>query len=292
MASRSSQPPRKRRKRVKMIARITSYDYNVLYDLGHKQECKRSMSSAGGVGLYAAPVHEEAYNVMEGEILMSLSKSRYKDGQIHCFSLANGLGGKIPPAVATELRGTNATKSDAARTVAKFMIMDQLNYVGIAVTGFDAMKNSYQDMQQGFVATFAGLNTIINTGKEAIRPGDWVTVNIPHDFKWDNDPFNRHKKAEGVPIDKLLFATEPYKPSTINAKFKKLNDALNEFGGIPDSYLPASLVTAKNNTEGDMKLEMLLAVDYQAKRLIIGKALSFARSGEPFDICLGNFPSF
>ena len=34
----STQPPRKRRKRVKMIARITSYDYNVQYDMRQKSQ--------------------------------------------------------------------------------------------------------------------------------------------------------------------------------------------------------------------------------------------------------------
>ena len=47
-------------------------------------------------GLFAKPLHEESYNVLEGEILMSLDKSkRYMDGNIHCFSFANGLGDDV-----------------------------------------------------------------------------------------------------------------------------------------------------------------------------------------------------
>ena len=68
----STQPPRKRRKRVKMIARITSYDYNVQYDMRQKSQARNSRGATEG--LYSAPIHEESYNVMEGEILMQTNK--------------------------------------------------------------------------------------------------------------------------------------------------------------------------------------------------------------------------
>ena len=37
-----SQPPRRSRKRHKPIARVTSYDYNVRYDLRRKMETKKA----------------------------------------------------------------------------------------------------------------------------------------------------------------------------------------------------------------------------------------------------------
>ena len=83
----STQPPRKRRKRVKMIARITSYDYNVQYDMRQKSQARNSRGATEG--LYSAPIHEESYNVMEGEILMANEQAKhYRDGQLHCFSFA------------------------------------------------------------------------------------------------------------------------------------------------------------------------------------------------------------
>lgn len=38
-------------------------------------------------GLFAAPIHEESYDVMEHEILVQIDKSAaYRDAQTHCFS--------------------------------------------------------------------------------------------------------------------------------------------------------------------------------------------------------------
>ena len=86
-----SNPPRKARKRHKPIARITSYDYNVFYDIRRKQEVRNGKATRSG--LFSTPIRKESYNVMEGEILMSIDKSTtYRDGQLHCFSFANGLG--------------------------------------------------------------------------------------------------------------------------------------------------------------------------------------------------------
>ncbi len=301
----STQPPRKRRKRVKMIARITSYDYNVQYDMRQKSQARNSRGATEG--LYSAPIHEESYNVMEGEILMANEQAKhYRDGQLHCFSFANCLGAGLPAALQTALMSTDSEEAENARKIARFMILDKLTYVGIAVTGFDAKSNSYQDMSQGFVATFGGMNTITNTGRGEIRPGDWITVDIPDQLKWDDDPFNRYKKAEGVPLDKLLFATVPYK---VNSSYKVTDDILKAIANLPNvsaalqnrntlpsalqafigSVMPTSINDA-NRTEEAFKAVM--AVDQQRKRLIIGKALSYARPGEPFDIVLGGQPCF
>ncbi len=152
----NSQPPRKARKRHKPIARITSYDYNVQFDLRRKQEVRNGR--ANQTGLFSSPIRPESYNVMEGELLVSIDKSQaYRDGQLHCFSFANGLGAFIPQQLKTLLtdRG-QADVQDAARALTRFLILDRLTYVGVAVTGFDASHDRFQDMAQGFVATFGG----------------------------------------------------------------------------------------------------------------------------------------
>ena len=309
-----TQPPRKRRKRVKMIARITSYDYNVQFDMRHKQTCQRSRNALDGI--YEAPIHEQSYNVCEGEILMAKEQSKhYRDGQLHCFSFANSSGDKVPAVIRTAcLNGATPAAKAGAQKLAKFMIMDDLTYVGVAVTGFDSTSNKYQDMTQGFVATFGGLNTIINTGKKEIRPGDWITIAPPEDLKWENDPFNKFKKQEGIPLDKLQFATVPYKPSSAFEKAQDIIQAYVDFGGGAGAYnaavtaalagqncpsallglqaagFPASIAAAA--AAGEQGVRAIMAIDQQAKRLIIGKALSFARQGEPFDIVLGGSPAF
>ena len=308
----STQPPRKRRKRVKMIARITSYDYNVQYDMRQKSQAKNSRGATEG--LYAAPIHEESYNVMEGEILMAKEQAKhYRDGQLHCFSFANCLGAGLPAALQTQLMSSDTDEAKNARIIAQTMIMDNLTYVGIAVTGFDAKSNSYQDMSQGFVATFGGLNTIINTGKDEIRPGDFVMADIPDQLKWDDDPFNRYKKAEGIPLDKLLFSTVRYDISSsykyaddllsaINGSTTAVKDALKNRNIVPSALraiqnsngtFPADIKTAVSSaTDAAAAVRAVMAIDQQRKRMIIGKALSYARQGEPFDIVLGSQPCF
>jgi len=295
-----------------MIARITSYDYNVQFDMRQKSQARNSRGATEG--LYAAPIHEESYNVMEGEILMAKEQAKhYRDGQLHCFSFANCLGAGLPAALQTELMSSNPKNADAARKLARFMILDNLTYVGVAVTGFDARSNSYQDMSQGFVATFGGMNTITNTGRDEIRPGDWITVDIPEQLKWDDDPFNRYKKAEGIPLDKLLFATVPYKVSSSYKVANEILGAIGSLGGVGAALrnrnVVPSALQALQNTDGDFPdtladavgagfggqegaFKAVMAVDQQRKRLIIGKALSYARPGEPFDIVLGGQPSF
>ncbi len=307
----STQPPRKRRKRVKMIARITSYDYNVQYDMRQKSQAKNSRGATEG--LYAAPIHEESYNVMEGEILMAKEQAKhYRDGQLHCFSFANCLGAGLPAALQTQLMSSDPDEAQSARILAQTMIMDNLTYVGIAVTGFDAKSNSYQDMSQGFVATFGGLNTIINTGKDEIRPGDFVMADIPDQLKWDDDPFNRYKKAEGIPLDKLLFSTVRYDVSSsykyaddllkaIDGSTRSVKDALKNRNIVPSALraiqkpngdFPASIKAAVTAGSEAASVRAVMAIDQQRKRMIIGKALSYARQGEPFDIVLGSQPCF
>lgn len=313
-----AQPPRRARKRVKPIARITSYDYNVQYDLRRKQEVRNGR--ANQEGLFSSPIRIESYNVMEGEILMSIDKSQaYRDGQLHCFSFANGLGSMIPPALKDELLKKNSENQEHAKTLTRFLIMERLTYVGIAVTGFDATHDRYQDMTQGFVATFAGLNTIVNTGSKEVRPGDWIYVGLPQNFKWEDSPLSRSKIQEGIPLDKLLFGTEVYNPHTQAEKVKEILDAFNFFamtGGnvinqLSDSMMPNALRDLKNvrnggavnkicvigNTKGESDtpdpltdakmMRVITSIMHTQRRLVIGQALSFARVGESFDICLG-----
>lgn len=294
----AAQPPRRSRKRHKPIARVTSYDYNVRYDLRRKMETKNSRG--GFDGLFAAPIHDESYDVMEGEILMSHDKSQaYRDGQIHCFSFANGLGKDIPSGIKRKLDGPDNDERKAARALARYMILDQLQLVGVAVTNFDAKNNSAQDMQQGFVGNLSGLNTIVNTGDSQIRAGDYVYADLPTAWKFDDDPFAKFKKQEGIPLDKLLFATRVYEPSSAasdavdlighiqNAAFA--NDLQGSGNGKIISELKKFLTPA-NVARADIKdkamIKALFEIDFLKKRMILGKALSHARPGEPFDIVL------
>jgi hypothetical protein len=255
-------------------------------------------NSRGGFdGLFAAPIHDESYDVMEGEILMSHDKSQaYRDGQIHCFSFANGLGKDIPSGIKRKLDGPDNDERKAARALARYMILDKLQLVGVAVTNFDAKNNSAQDMQQGFVGNLSGLNTIVNTGDSQIRAGDYVYADLPTAWKFDDDPFAKFKKQEGIPLDKLLFATRVYEPSSAAMDAAELMRHIqnptftNDLQGSGNGKIISELVKAINAGGGPdsekARIKCLFEIDFLKKRMILGKALSHARPGEPFDIVL------
>lgn len=297
----ASQPPRRSRKRHKPIARVTSYDVNVRYDLRRKMDTK---NDRGGVtGLFASPIHEESYDVMEGETLVSIDKSTaYRDGALHCFSFANGLGRDIPAPLLRLIDHEQETVRKSARALARYIILDSLQLAGVAVTNFDAKNNSAQDMQQGFVCNVGGLNTIVNTGDSQIRPGDYISVDLPSNWKFDDDPFSKFKKQEGIPLDKLLFATRVYDPSSAAKEAAAIFGHIANvvaIGGNPliGSSIPQILKDARavNNFAGmnigdvqrlNQVARLLFEIDFLKKRFILGKALSHARPGEPFDIIL------
>ena len=131
-----------------------------------------------------------------------------------------------------------------------------------------------------------------------------ISIGLPPQFKWEDDPYNKAKVAEGVPLDKLLFATNVVTPSSeaeqveeiINA-YKSSDPSVRD--AMTDSLMPVALRTLKEyqgNPEfksNDSKLDkqkfmhLVTCILNANRKHIIGKALSFARVGEPFDIVLG-----
>jgi len=262
---------------------------------------------SGAEGLFSCPIHEEAYDVMEGETLVSIDKSQaYRDGGVHCFSFANGLGAEIPSDMKEKIaNGRSDEERKNARMLARYIILSKLQLVGVAVTNFDASRNSHQDMMQGFVANVSGLNTIVNTGDAQIRPGDYITVDLPTHWKFDDDPFSKHKKQEGIPLDKILFATRVYNPRTAGRDAAALLAAIRTYtaggGALIGGMIPKIIQEAAGINLGGVDLtretglkgvaQLILEVDFLKKRFILGKALSHARPGEPFDIVLSGCPS-
>ena len=180
-----------KRRRIKPFARPTSFDFNAAFDIRHFQRIKYGGNSSS----YLPPVRtEEGYQVMEGEVLMQTQTPgirRYGDHQMHVFSFANGLGENIVP---------DPQESDEKRKEDKRLVMEELKYAGVAVTGFQPEKDVFE---QGFVVTVAGLNTLFNNGVHVLYPGDVICADIPH----------RHKltRQTGIPSGKLQFVVTPYK---------------------------------------------------------------------------------
>ena len=126
----------------------------------------------------------------------------------------------------------------------------------------------------------------------------------------DDDPFSKHKKAEGIPLDKLLFATRVYSPMTAGREVQALVDAVRDYkaagGSLTGSMMPKIIkeidsLTGTSDQLGQVDLslaenlsalsQIVLEVDHLKKRFLLGKALSMGRTGEPFDIVLSGSPS-
>ena len=128
-------------------------------------------------------------------------------------------------------------------------------------------------------------------------------MDLPTHWKFDDDPFSKHKKQEGIPLDKILFATRVYNPRTAGRDAADLLVSVRAYGGsliggmIPKIIKEAKALPAAGNINlaQPMKLkgfaQLILEVDFLKKRFILGKALSHARPGEPFDIVLSGCPS-
>lgn len=187
-----------KRRRVKPFARPTSFDINVAYDIRHYQQVKY-----GNVidPYFPAVGTDEAFKVLEGEILMQTDKPgirRYGDHQMHVFSFANGLKG--------DQQTLNASAGEIEDIDEKYNILAGLRYAGVAVTEFTPEKDVFE---QGFVMTMGGLNTIFNNGAQTVYPGDVVCADIPNPA----DAGSRKNRAlqTGVPREKLQFVVTPFR---------------------------------------------------------------------------------
>lgn len=185
-----------KRRRIKPYARGTAFDINVAFDIRHFQRIKY-----GNVvkPYFPAVGTDEAFQVMEGEILMQCHKNsirRYGDHQMHVFSFANGLE------VGTQALNASAPKSSQPE---KRAVLTGLKYAGVAVTEFRPEKDVFE---QGFVMTMAGLNTLFNNGKNTLYPGDLICADIPNPA--DKGVRKNRALQSGIPHEKLQFVIAPY----------------------------------------------------------------------------------
>ena len=195
-----------KRRRIKPFARPTSFDINVVYDIRHYQSVKY-----GNVidPYFPALGTDEAYHVLEGEVLMQTNTKqvrRYGDHQLHVFSFANGL--KADGAVLNASYNKKKTLPDGTEIEVdppeKAAVLEGLKYAGVAVTEFSPEKDIFE---QGFVMTVAGLNTIFNNGASIIYPGDVVCADIP--FASARGARKNRALQTGIPREKLQFVVTP-----------------------------------------------------------------------------------
>ena len=249
-----------------------AFDVNVIPDTRTLRDNQRSRMHTRDQPKFHRSADPESYNIMPGEILMAKTKngSRYRGRALHCFSSANGLG--------------SSTDGDHA-------ILKDLQFGGIAVTGYD-LRNDQSREQQGFVSSFGGLNTIMNTGSQNIFPGDLLRVTLPDVGRWDKKGSDLSgsgfRAPEGVPRDKLSFAVEPTRCSISRVKdvFETGTPKdIQDLGG-------EELVKIYDELKGTRKekaaqIQLCMKFCYNQRRFEIGRALSYAKPGHALDVCLG-----
>ena len=204
----------RKRRRIKPLARPTSFDLNVSFDIRHYQNVKFGQIIDP---YFPAIATNEAFQVMEGELLMKFKPNQgatYRDHQMHVFSFANGL--KADKGRRTPLNANNPDQPDLNQ---RLSILNKLSFAGVAVTGF---KPDVDVFEQGFVATIGGLNTIFNNGQNTINAGDILAADLPKGVDKHNGPRKRALQG-GIPIDKLQFVVRPFQ------------DMLSDFGGADEA---------------------------------------------------------
>ena len=245
----------RRNQRANPIARQPgSIDVNTKIDSKFLHKSKSSgHTRMGGVGetFKRTDVPDTVYDVTAGEVLMAVKKgqSRYRGKTNLCFSSANGL------------------PRDNS-------FLDTLVFAGMSVTAYDN-KNDKPREEQGFVATYAGLVTTMNTGTEPIYPGDLVRVTMPPLL--DSD---RPRAKRACPKDKVVFGLAPVTKADMadvkaDANIVELKRDLIRVGA---EDAPAA---------ADKLIEAVVRKMQYLRRYEIGRALGHAVSGQSLDICLG-----
>ena len=179
----------------------------------------------------------------------------YQDGYIHAFSSING----YPVDNVAGIAPQNQTPE-----VIKAKILNDVDFVGIANTEYslDAL-GSYSE--QGFVAQVGGVTTILNEGTADIHPGQYVMLDI--------DLANQRKatREKGIPRSKIRFVTSPMaEPQAL----------IKEVLGV-DPNNPANLITSLADVPAITKF---LQKYRSLHSRCMGKAMSFARPGERFEL--------
>lgn len=201
-------------------------------------------------------VHDENHSIQPYELCIRNKRTKLvrhtpNDTEIHCFSSANGM-------YSLTESGQDATARNKKR--------DTLQFAGVASNraAYDPNNNANEEH---FAVQVGGLQTMYNTSGGDIHAGQIIL--------WDMPTENAGKlKIPGVRKSKLLFQTVPYE--TVQ--------------GTYDAELNKALETAEVPEENRDTLKKAFANAHaRLQSRVIGKALSSAKKGKPFDILLGHY---
>jgi hypothetical protein len=247
------------------IARSTAYDFNCFLPKTHTGSGVKPHSNESQFKYTHA---SEEQDIMEHEILFQMATPN-QNGRLRAASSLNGISFKPTPELKRVLSGSTAGTNcysegngidwksvrDAARNTPAFSeevteeLTKMINYIGVAVTGCKAgMQGALQ--RQGYSATRGGLNTILNTGSEPIYAGQKIAVELNA-----KDVMGMERRIDGVPKEKVMLRTVPYKYSADNSSLRVNEHAKTD----PEEPVDPDQATEYLNEEWTFENEIVAA---------------------------------
>jgi len=257
------------------------FHINIRYDDSHMAQAMSATNNSHGK-VQVGTNQREVFDVKEQELLVcKKGNTMYHDGYTHAFSVVNGFP------------NTSGIDNDKLEEE----IMKQVQFVGIATTEY---KPSKAYSEQGFVAQVGGVTTLLNEGEDTIRPGDKVAIGI-------NLKTGRMlTRDRGIPREKIRFCLKKaavgdqlitQAVASSNCGKLAVGDKKKEIA-VKQKELKKEKDPEKRKTlQGE--IDLLMTCDTNQKGIyaiinklqelnqrVIGKAASFARTGDRLEVIL------
>ena len=276
---------------------------NCRYDDFTTAKMRGKMGVSNGNSFLPPARSAECYDVKEQELLVTMKdNSSYHDGYVHVLSCINGLDAKGGTA--------DQVKED---------VLNRVQFIGLAQTEFHSDNKAY--MEQGLVATVGGVETILNDGEDDINAGDLVAI----DLNLNPGRFST-TRSRGIPREKIRFTVkradddletikkclgkvcggatgDPAAKRALSDKVKEVAELRKkrqaqvkdspEWQTAQTAYKTAQTeenglrkACAMSGIKSALDMKKFLRLYRLHNDRIIGKAMSFARKGDRFEILL------
>jgi len=249
--------------------------YNAQRDVGEHQRRKKQKRSTHGYA-YTTVGDDNDLSIMPRDLCLrnnvrSRHKRMYTDTDVNVFSSANRMLAHV------DMSNFDEDGYEQARREMR----QRYDFGGIAVTRSNCDASSAAGGDKEMVVLFGGTYTIRNTGNKDIYSGQYVMWDLP-----SLDPRKRRQwKSDQVPHTKLVFETVPFDAAE---KYLVGNDEASRTR-LAEAAEALSKVDTSNANEFAQAIQTFDGEFSDARRRVIGRALSNAAPGKEFDIVLGRY---
>ena len=210
---------------------------------------------------------DEDQSIEPHELCLMFTKSQGRnavpsDTDFNVFSNANGLRPR------KRLRkGASSETQTERRKRQREALYEELQTAGVASNRarYDPTNTANEEM---LAVQIGGLQTMYNTGNVPINAGHIIVWDLPEEANSRERP-----RIRGTNKSKLLFQTIPYEVAAKKVSLAQ-KKAVEAYDGDKDA---------------DKLIKALVALDLQLRKRVVGKALSCAKPGKPFDLMLGHY---